>query len=160
MATVQDALMHVCSVASRAIDSWIVANDEASIQGSVIKELETQKKKIVLQLLGFNDKWGKYEVDHCNGRAGESSAGDYLKRVSAPAIDKFLASVEMPELTQTERKSLQRSYRHHLYHEVEQHLRHQATRDARELSEKLIKEALPAANPVEKYTELLKLIKG
>ena len=162
MATVQDALMHVCSIASSAINQWVKENDEQKIKASVIDELEKQKKTILYKLMGFsvNSFNGSWEIDHCNGRAGESSAGDYLKRVQADAVNDFLNKIKIPAPNKKELEQFRETYRNEMNRNLIEAMREAATSDARKLAKQLIEEVLPSGNPIEQYQELLKLIKG
>lgn len=50
--------------------------DAESVIGEIIRDLEAQKREVTMKLLGLDNRWGKWEVDHCNGRT--SPITDYL----------------------------------------------------------------------------------
>ena len=79
-----------------AIDTWVNNNPENTIKAEVTQTLDNSKDEIVRKLLGFTDKSGLWEIDHFNGRYGESAAGDYLKRVSGDVIKQWFNTIVMP----------------------------------------------------------------
>lgn len=42
--------------------------DATEVVSELIRDLEAQKAEITMKLLGMDNKWGRWEVDHCNGR--------------------------------------------------------------------------------------------
>lgn len=62
----------VAVAASRMADE----TDAMEVTREVIKDLNSSKREVAVKLLGLNNSWGKWEVDHCNGR--KSPIGDYL----------------------------------------------------------------------------------
>ena len=90
---------------------WLAKNTPETIQKNCLNILDKSKDDILRALLGFEkDSWGRQEwkVDHCNGRAGESAAGDYLRRHQQAVINKWLAQVDMPEMTTSMKKSMEK----------------------------------------------------
>ena len=61
--------------------------DAESIQREIISELTKERRTLALKMLGFDDRWGKLEVDRCNGR--ESVASEFVKSNVGPAIQKW-----------------------------------------------------------------------
>lgn len=47
-----------------------------AVVGEIIRDLEVQKREVTMKLLGLDNRWGKWEVDHCNGRT--SPITEYL----------------------------------------------------------------------------------
>jgi hypothetical protein len=47
-----------------------VANDVnmEAVTHEVIKDLNASKREVTLKMLGLDNRWGKWEVDHCNSR--------------------------------------------------------------------------------------------
>lgn len=62
------------------------ANDVVADQvvESITDDLNKQKREVTLRLLGLDNRWGKWEVDHCNGR--ESPITKYLTAQAANVI--------------------------------------------------------------------------
>lgn len=61
--------------------------DAESIQREIVSELTKERRTLALKMLGFDDSWGKLEVDHCNNRA--SVASEFVKSNVGPAIQKW-----------------------------------------------------------------------
>lgn len=90
---------------------WLAQNTPETIQENCLNILNKSKDDILRALLGFEkDSWGRQEwkVDHCNGRSGESAAGDYLRRHQQAVIDQWLAQVNMPKMTPSMKKSMEK----------------------------------------------------
>lgn len=90
---------------------WLAKNTPETIQKNCLNILDKSKDDILRALLGFEkDSWGRQEwkVDHCNGRAGKSAAGDYLRRHQQATIDQWLSQVDMPKMTASMKKSMEK----------------------------------------------------
>ncbi len=61
--------------------------DAESIQREIVSELTKERRTLALKMLGFDDRWGELEVDHCNNRA--SVASEFVKSNVGPAIQKW-----------------------------------------------------------------------
>lgn len=150
-----DALMpHIHT----AFENWFKENSPEQTQKRVYRELDNHKKEILLKLLGFNTSWGsQWELDHCNGRAGNSTAGDYLRQVMDQSIKDFLSEVTMPTLTATDKESIMSSckseYMQALKRNVSAAIAQTAKRDAEQLVQ-----AICQPRGAESYLELLKLV--
>lgn len=68
--------------------------------------LTKERREIVLKLLGFNDNWGKLEVDRCNGRDKDSIIGKYLRSQAEPIVTKWMRDEIRPIFEATARKRL------------------------------------------------------
>lgn len=85
------------------------------IKQQVYLRLDAHRDEVLRKLMGFNRSHdGRWEIDHCNGRGGESAISDWLKTSQKAAIDEWLKATELPQMTakfkaDTE-KSLRSSY--------------------------------------------------
>lgn len=81
-----------------------VANDAhaESVTEQIISDLNTQKRQVTLKLLGLDDRWGRWEVDHCNGR--NSTITEYISETAEKEIVKWVNDAVSEVLT-TELKS-------------------------------------------------------
>ena len=96
-----------------AIEEWNTANSKEFIGKKVKDLLDSQSKQVVMKLLGFNERYGQaFALDHCNGRAGNSPAGDYLKGVQQEVVHAWLSQVKMPELTKTELATIAKDFKY------------------------------------------------
>lgn len=116
------------------IAKWQKNQDSAKLEKEVVGLLEKSKKEIYLKLLGFDSRYGSgYQLDHCNGRAGNSPIGQYLYDVQAKAIDEWIQNSAFPVLTKTEeesiRKSMKEEYITRLKRNLIEHIRDKADDD-------------------------------
>lgn len=116
------------------IAKWRESQNESKLEKEVVSLLEKSKKEIYLKLLGFDSRYGSgYQLDHCNGRAGNSPIGEYLKNVQAKAIDDWIKNSGFPELTKAEedsiRRSLKEEYFTRLKRNLTDHIRDKADED-------------------------------
>lgn len=81
-----------------------VANDAhaESVTEQIINDLNAQKRQVTLKLLGMDDRWGRWEVDHCNGR--NSPITEYLTESAEGTIRQWINDAVKEVLT-TELKS-------------------------------------------------------
>jgi len=80
-----------------------VANDAVADQMAerIIADLNVQKREVTLKLLGLDDRWGKWDVDHCNGR--NSPITQYLAENAEKQIKEWVNEAVAEVLT-AERK--------------------------------------------------------
>lgn len=89
-------------VIAQAVEEWKQQNTEKALADKTKRLLDTHSEQVVLKLLGFNkDRWhdSTWDLDHCNGRAGNSPAGDYLKQAQAETIKEWLSTTALPKLS-------------------------------------------------------------
>lgn len=143
----------------KSIDQWKEKNSEEALTQRVHKLLDANAETIVLKLLGFDNRWNKWELDHCNGRKGESAAGDYLRQVQQDAIQDWLKSVQLPELSKTlssaMKKELERDYKQYLSQFLYEYARKEADKTAKEIIESLFSQS-----KVDGMFKLKQLIEG
>lgn len=142
---------------AQAVTEWENKNTAEHLTQHVHQLLDKSSKEVVMKLLGFNDNWGKWELDHCNGRSGNSPAGDYLKEVQQGAIKDWLRTITMPKLDETLRVSLEKQaqseYLQHMEDEVRRLARRQAENDTKELVA-----ALTESKQIKNYLAAMQLI--
>ena len=129
----------------KSIDQWKEKNSEEALTQRVHKLLDDNAETIVLKLLGFDNRWDKWELDHCNGRSGESAAGDYLRQVQHDAIQDWLKNVKLPELNKTLSAALQKSikqdYERFLSEYLYKYAREEADKTAKEIIQSLFSQS-------------------
>lgn len=132
--TTKEQLDQIMAKAETIVQKWI--NDEsANIDIKVTRMLENRLEEIVAKLMGFGtgrfsrDAW---EVDNCNGRRGESAAGDFLRTKAKDAARAWLEAQagKLPDLPKSAVASLKQDYREQLEKEVGKLLVEQAKQDA------------------------------
>lgn len=149
-----DALLPVIA---KAVSEWQQVNTEQKLSASVKAMLDKESQQITLKLMGFDEGYGGWSLDHCNGRAGNSTAGDYLRNAQGEAIKQWLSTVSMPvlneELKASLQKEAQRSYDQHLATKIRALAIQQAETDAEALVA-----AVTQSNHIESYIKMMRLI--
>lgn len=148
--TMQDALQSIVPVINDAIHEWLQRQNPEDIRKKVFATLEAARDEVAPKLMGFNKNsfGGGWEIDHCNGRAGESSIGDYMKKHQAEGIQQFIDQLELTKLrpfTATEIRDLQSEYRSLVISRTREAVRARAAMDATRLVNQLSVDDLVSA---------------
>ena len=116
-----------------------------ALKKRIHEQLDKNVQTILLSLMGFENRWhsGRWEIDHCNGRAGGSIVGDYLKKHCLAAatewLDRNIGTLTDPpkaELVEV-RKEYVNTYREELRRQVRRLAEGRAEAKAREMVESL-----------------------
>ncbi len=67
-----------------------------SLATEITAMLTRERREIVLKLLGFDHRWGKFEVDHCNARDKDSIIGRYLRGQAEPIVTAWMEKAIRP----------------------------------------------------------------
>lgn len=131
----------VVKIAQRAARQWkddIEAN--GGIEREVKRRLDARTNEVVGKLLGFDSQWGEWRVDHCNGRAGESAVGNWLREKAGKAVSEWLSEQagNLPTLPAKASQSLRHDYLNELHHCIRKELLTRAKRDAQNLVSALV----------------------
>lgn len=70
--------------------------DAEGIQREIIAELTKERRTLALKMLGFDDRWGKLDVDRCNGRT--SVASEFVEANVGPAVQKWTEECLRPAI--------------------------------------------------------------
>lgn len=144
-------------VIAQAVAEWKLNNTTTVVKDKITRLLDANSKEITMKLLGFDHRWDKWELDHCNGRSGNSAAGDFIRNSHAEAIKEWLAQVSMPSLdTKTKNKLIkqaQHTYEDYLGRAVRNAMEKKATNDAEQLIAHITQ-----SQQIDKHLQVLKLI--
>jgi hypothetical protein len=137
--------------AEAARDEWLA---KADVPGRVSQMLDNKLKDVVGKLLGFDVRWGsEWRVDHCNGRAGNSAAGDYLREKCGASVNEWLdkAAGDLPPLPKTAIRSIVSSYHEMLESAIRDQLYKKAQSEAEKIANSILRDvtSTPAADNVE-----------
>lgn len=68
-------------IVNKTIEEWIKKHclEESTLKKTINKYLDAHLLDIIGRIFGFENRWGKWEVDNCNGRMDKSVVGQYLK---------------------------------------------------------------------------------
>ena len=91
--------------------------DVEQVMTEVIKDLNAAKRAVTLKMMGLDNRWGNWEVDHCNGRT--SPITEYLTDTSKTLIKNWVNDA-IKEVLTTEveaklKKQLADAFRKELY---------------------------------------------
>lgn len=138
-AEIKTGLTKVMTSIQDAFSVWIKKQTPQYIRETVRRELDKHHAEILRKLLGFDKNWNKWELDHCNGRKGESTAGDYLRRHQLNAVMEWLEQVELPKVTAEMERNLKKEFRQDVNRALSRKLEVLADEFAEKEAEKLIK---------------------
>lgn len=150
-------LDEVLPIILEAALEWKQEHTPEKLKAKVKQLLDQNAQTITLKLLGFNDHWGKWELDHCNGRSGNSAAGDYLRQVQQEAIQEWMQSLVIPEIT----PDLKQKFKKEFQAEFNSQTRSALCQEARDQAEKHAKDLVASITTSEhlgKYLQAMKLI--
>ena len=78
--------------------------DAEGIQRQIVNDLTKERRNLALKMLGFNDRWGKIEIDRSNGR--KSVASDFIDQNVGPAVQKWVDECLRPAIEARSRDKL------------------------------------------------------
>ena len=152
---VDGLLQHI----SKAVMDWESVNTPEEIKERTHSLLNKNCDEIVLKLLGFDTRYGQgFQLDHCNGRSGNSIAGDYIRNLQGEAIKDWLGKVKMPTMSVALKKSFESSMREAYTQELRRHVYTLVQQKAEEDAEELLKQ-LTCTETQDNYIKALNLIK-
>lgn len=145
-------------VINSALESWHEANSPEAIRKRVHEQLDKDSKQVVLKLLGFNHKWGNsWELDHCNGRSGNSVIGDYLKKTQEQILHEWFAKIPLPELTKMEMNNLGKTFASQYKDAFRNYIARAATKKAEADAQALI-DSLSPSKFLDNFMQLQQLL--
>ena len=155
---IKSAVTQIIPLIMKVVMEWKARNTEEYLRKEVNELLEKRKKEVILKLLGFDNGWGDgFRLDHCNGRAGNSPAGNYLASAQAKAIQEWLSTAELPEITIRMQKDMHehylRVYRKECSRQIELAATDKASRDIQN-----ILNALTNTDSLQDYLNTIQLI--
>ncbi len=133
--TMQEALQSLVPIINGAIHEWLEKQNPQAIRKKVFDTLEAAKDEVAPKLMGFSKgSFGRgWEIDHCNGRAGESTIGDYMRKHQQEGIQQFIDQLNLVSLrpfTKAEIEGMRRDYRGRVINKTRQAVRDKAEIDA------------------------------
>lgn len=148
-------------VMTDAINDWIAANPPENLAKEVTEWLNRNKKDITCHLLGFDRSWGEWRVDHCNGRAGESAVGDYLRMTASKSIKDWFDSMPLPKIEGDVAKAFEKEALEVYRREYNTQLRELVTKQAKEDAENVMRKVgEDMSTIIENHMKITALIEG
>lgn len=113
--------------------------DAEGIQRQIVDDLTKERRNLALKMLGFDDRWGKLEIDRDNGR--KTVASDFINQNVGPAVKKWTDECLRPAIeargkeklhstavVKAVMKDFDRQFMHAAYEQME-HLAEQAGKE-------------------------------
>lgn len=148
----------ILPIIGQAVEEWKQRNTPELIKAQVMKLLDKNAEEITMKLLGFDVRYGEsWKLDHCNGRSGNSAAGDYIRQVQAEAIKEWLAKVELPVLSPTAIKKLEKEILNEYTSHIGRKTREKTIVAAQEALDSVVKNVI-ASNNLGSYMQMLSII--
>lgn len=113
----------------------IVDKSVAELIKSMPKTIKDRTTGAVAALLGFeNDSWGKWRVDHCNGRQSEISRwiSEKAKKEMAAACDKIITKSVVREIIQSAKPVIEAEFREQFNRQLRLYVKEMAERHLKE----------------------------
>ena len=155
---VENPLNALIPVIAATVERWQQEHTPKQIEAKVTRTLDNKSQEIILKLLGFNNHWDRWELDHCNGRSGNSAAGDYMRKCHQEAIEKWITKLAMPVLPKDINQQLKKSLQVQFNRSLEDALRNKVIAHAMEEANRMFKE-LEVPSLLDNYMQTLQLIK-
>jgi hypothetical protein len=158
MTETKNPIDKVLPLITKAVAEWQFKNDEETIRTAIHKRLDKESDQITMKLLGFNVSYGRdWELDHCNGRSGNSAAGDFIRKAQQVAIEQWLRDIPLPVMSAALKKRLHKKmndvYESSILDKVCVMAKAKADHDLTALLE-----TLTPSNDLENYIKTIKLI--
>lgn len=151
---IDEVLQHITT----ALEEWKQQQTPEVIKKQVFQKLDKGTEDILLKILGFERRYGdKWEIDHCNGRQGNTAAGDYLRACQDQAVKAWFEQIEMPAMTPALKKQLEAAYKKEYTWRVVRAVEDAAQERARKDAEELV-DTLASSNNINNYLKTLKLL--
>lgn len=138
--SMQEALDALAPMILAATQKWLEEQTPEAIQKEVFDRLNSAKNEVAPKLLGFENRWGKWEIDNCNGRKDRSHLGAYLNEHTEKGITDFFESLDLTKVksfSEKEKASLRAEYRADLLHQVKRKMHHRVEQDAEALLDQI-----------------------
>lgn len=153
-----------------ARNKWFSEHDPDGVKEKVFKHLDGCEREVFNKLLGFDKSWGNdsWEIDHCNGRNGNSIVGEYLKSEHLNAVHEWLnglvGNIDDYSLPKKEladiRRGIIHDYKYQLRKRVMEKLEHRINMDAEEILNSVMEKCVDVRNQKQTIEFAFTMIEG
>ena len=126
--------------AQKIVGQWLLGKKN-NLKQEIESILNKQQKKLIARLMGLDLDYDgcSFKVDHCNGRSGESAAGDWLKAKHSDLIQKYFDDLgKFPKLSLAEKTSIKNSFKEELIRNLNNECRELARKKAKEIMDEIV----------------------
>jgi hypothetical protein len=112
----------------------------ASLKSDLENAIDKGLQVILAKYLGFDNRYGRWELDHCNGRSGNTAAGNFVKAEIQKVCPDYLKKQvgDLPDLPKETIEDLKKHYLKRLESEVKQALNDFAVKEGRKIAKQLM----------------------
>lgn len=129
-----------------------------TIEKTVRDRLDRHSEEVLMKLMGFSrDFQGRWEIDHCNGRGGNSNISDFLKSSQEAAVKEWLTQIELPKMSPAFKTKIKEDLRRIYENEINSKVYGMARARAQSDLVALLDTVLPATL-VDKHLRMQKLL--
>lgn len=129
-----------------AVGKLNALDPEKFVEG-ILVEVEKDRREILMKMLGMDDHWGRWEIDHCNGRTEKSMLGQYIYQNTAPLFQEWMEKTIRPlieeeklKLTASMKDAIRKEVKEIMTRQVQHGLYEIAAREANEIVAEIAKE--------------------
>jgi hypothetical protein len=131
--------------ADKAMAEWIAENaaSEEQVRGRVREMMERHAEDIIAKVAGFDNSWGRWEVDHCNGRMSQVTR--FVSEAARTGFESWLkeqAGGSLPALTAAQKKALRTDFVRERDDYARTAIRQLAQRTGAEIAEGMVTDVL------------------
>jgi hypothetical protein len=146
--TKQMGIKEIESIVEKEAVTWLRSNGSAKqIAKNVHDQLTKRRDMVMLKVLGFEESYGAWRVDHCNGR--NSVVSQHISKCAKDATERWLEGQlcdDLPDLEAETVKEVTYDYIHcfrrYMRDEVTKLAQLHATEAAKKLVDRLIDDAV------------------
>ena len=113
----------------------------------MLRELKERQGDVVWKLLGLDNRWGKWEVDHCNGRT--SPITNYLTEATRGVVESWINEAVTEVLTENgeklralAKKAVQKEVRENLERRIQRHAYEVMDKRAAAIASEIVEQAM------------------
>jgi histone H3/H4 len=105
--TLADLNAHILYIQKQAVTEWMNKHSDESIKQKVHELLDSNLKETSLKLLGFDNRWGKWEVDHRSEK--HTAAKEYIANLIESSFKEWMDNLVLDEIKRMPKVSIKRA---------------------------------------------------
>lgn len=157
--TLADLNAHILDIQKQAVTEWMDRNPDESIKKAVHELLDNNLKETSLKLLGFDNRWGRWEVDHRSEK--HTAAQEYIANLIESSFREWMDNLVLDEIKRMPKVSIKRAAVNEFKNQIEWNLDRKIKKTVSDLADEYseaIAEQLNSEIQLVKESQLLSLI--
>lgn len=121
-------------------EQWIAQQTPDVLKAKLKRELNSVLCEVLAQMLGFEHRYGRWEIDHCNGRMSHMTK--LLTDNAREAVSAYLkdAVKVLPPLTTTQKGAIKKAYSDQVQYELQDRAKYLGRNNAEALWRTVVKD--------------------